>query len=124
MKVCNKCEEPKELNEFEAGRNTCKVCRNDYHREKRAKNPRQTKAYSVKQHYGITLEEYEGCMNTANCCEICGDKDRLCYDHNHTTGKFRGVLCHWCNSALGDFKDRKVNLEKAITYLSTRGSYG
>ncbi|MFN7883614.1 MAG: endonuclease domain-containing protein [bacterium] len=38
-------------------------------------------------------------------------------DHDHTTGKVRGVLCRVCNVALGGFKDSRLHLEKAIQYL-------
>jgi hypothetical protein len=42
----------------------------------------------------------------------------MCIDHCHTTGKVRGLLCHACNRALGNFGDNIANLEQAIIYLS------
>lgn len=121
---CNKCGEVKDIDQFENNRNTCRACRNEYHRQKRKNNPERTKEYRIKRMYGITLKEYENCMNTSDKCEICGDTNKLYYDHNHSSGEFRGVLCHWCNSALGDFKDSKSNLLKAVKYLEERGTYG
>jgi len=44
-------------------------------------------------------------------------------DHNHQTGKFRGILCLNCNSMLGMAKDDANVLLKAIEYVSERGSY-
>jgi len=41
-------------------------------------------------------------------------------DHDHETGKFRGMLCHHCNRGLGNFKDKIENLEKAIEYLKSK----
>ena len=38
-------------------------------------------------------------------------------DHNHVTGKFRGLLCGTCNTGLGKFKDSIYLLEKAVEYL-------
>jgi hypothetical protein len=42
---------------------------------------------------------------------------RLVYDHDHTTGMIRGVLCHRCNTALGWFKDDPTLISKALDYL-------
>lgn len=59
-------------------------------------------------------------------CEICGIKsDRaLHYDHNHTTGRFRGWLCGTCNKGLGLFRDSPDTLRRAVAYLTTRGHSG
>jgi len=38
-------------------------------------------------------------------------------DHNHTTGKVRGILCQQCNQAIGLFKDNIFIIEKAAEYL-------
>lgn len=50
-------------------------------------------------------------------CEICGDGGKLCLDHDHTTGRFRGWLCSWCNSALGHARDNPDTLRKLAEYL-------
>jgi len=52
-------------------------------------------------------------------CAICGRpesdfKRRLCMDHDHTTGEFRGWLCHDCNIAVGRLRD---NPWAAFCYL-------
>lgn len=54
-----------------------------------------------------------------DCCQICGSQDSLKLDHDHQTGKFRGVLCHHCNVGLGNFKDSSELLDKAKAYLLT-----
>lgn len=50
-------------------------------------------------------------------CQICGKKKRLCLDHDHNTGAFRGWLCHNCNLVLGNAYDDPTTLQKAIGYL-------
>ena len=50
-------------------------------------------------------------------CVICGDTGELVVDHDHTTGKVRGMLCNHCNRGLGHFKDSPMLLEFAAQYL-------
>lgn len=54
-------------------------------------------------------------------CAICGKKEteskKLVVDHNHKTGKVRGLLCHSCNTALGLVKEDIEILKKMIKYI-------
>ncbi len=55
-------------------------------------------------------------------CAICQRHDRtkqkrLSVDHDHTTNKIRALLCHHCNTGLGNFFDSPALLMKAIQYL-------
>lgn len=54
-------------------------------------------------------------------CEICGSDKKLCWDHSHETGLFRGILCSNCNTAIGLFKDDIQILRQAIKYLEKSG---
>lgn len=74
--------------------------------------------------YNISLEDYDKILESQNgLCAICrGTETRvsklyLSVDHNHTTGKVRGLLCYNCNVGLGNFKDDKESLMNAIKYL-------
>jgi hypothetical protein len=53
-------------------------------------------------------------------CEICGSKEKLCWDHSHQTGKFRGTLCSNCNSGIGMLMDDYNLVLKAYTYLKDK----
>ena len=81
--------------------------------------------HALKAKYGLTLEAYEKLLVAQNGrCAICGNsggrKDgsgRLHVDHNHRTGKVRGLLCGWCNTSIGRFDDRPDILPQTIEYL-------
>jgi hypothetical protein len=80
----------------------------------------------LKYMYGITLAEYINMFDKqgSRCmiCRVIFDSypetlTRPCIDHNHITGKIRGILCMLCNSGLGMFRDSADNLEKAAAYM-------
>jgi len=50
-------------------------------------------------------------------CVICGSEEKLVVDHDHRTGKIRGLLCNHCNRGLGHFRDDPTLLEFAAQYL-------
>jgi hypothetical protein len=53
-------------------------------------------------------------------CEICNQNKtgrRLHFDHCHRTGRFRGWLCHHCNTGLGAARDNPEILRRMIDYL-------
>ena len=55
-------------------------------------------------------------------CTICGVPEvelnrKLCMDHSHETGEFRGWICTSCNKGLGNFKDSEEILINALHYL-------
>ena len=70
----------------------------------------------------MTREDYEHLLASQDGrCAICGRKPspvrRLHVDHEHSSGRIRGLLCAACNPALGLFRDSEELLIKAITYL-------
>jgi hypothetical protein len=52
-------------------------------------------------------------------CEACKElfKKAACFDHDHSTGKFRGWLCNDCNLALGLLKDSRQRIQGLVGYL-------
>lgn len=78
----------------------------------------------LKWKFGITIEEYEIMLDAqGNRCAICGGYqvikgDNLYVDHDHITGRIRGLLCHYCNVGIGMLKDNPQILQNAIDYLS------
>src|SRR5262245_41793994 len=95
----------------------------------------QTKRYSLKKLYSMGLLEYQRLYdNQLGVCAICeqpetaigvhGEIRLLNVDHDHVTGKVRGLLCSNCNTALGLFRDEVRNLVSAIKYLLDHNKRG
>jgi len=75
--------------------------------------------------YGLTVEQYNEIFDQQRGeCAICGKHQTeltkgLAVDHNHETGKVRGLLCSYCNTAIGSFKESIGTMKKAIEYIKT-----
>ena len=86
----------------------------------RSKHSEQLKAYALKYHYGLALEQHKAMYLAQNgCCAVCGEPvsyDKVHTDHDHNTGRVRGLLCGGCNRAIAIFDNHEL-LEKAIQYL-------
>lgn len=85
----------------------------------RHKSTGRNRDASLLNKYGITLDTYNQLVKDQNdSCAICYEiPEKLFVDHDHSTGRIRGLLCMKCNSALGLFKDKQSNLVNAISYL-------
>lgn len=68
--------------------------------------------------YGLTDDDYRAMTEEAGGrCQICATECDLVVDHDHGTGEVRGLLCHWCNVALGFMRDDPARLLTAAAYL-------
>jgi hypothetical protein len=85
----------------------------------------RTWARSIHRNYGLTLAQFKQLHDTQNgCCAVCGEAfkatkkfNHLLVEHNHVTGKFRGLVCYHCNLALSKFHEDPVIIKAAIKYL-------
>lgn len=79
--------------------------------------------YRIRVTYGITVEDYDKIFDEqGGSCKICGKHQsqinrRLCIDHDHATGKVRGLLCNSCNKVLGHSFENITILNNCIKYL-------
>lgn len=105
----------------------CRPCTREYHKRY------QTDHYIRKRkarRFGITEAEYDKILDEQNgVCAICGDPSSpngtkpdgtqrsFAIDHDHETGKVRGLLCTRCNPMLGFAQDNREILLKAAEYL-------
>lgn len=92
----------------------------------RKAHPRKNDANARKSHlkvsYDLSIEEYDALLlQQDNVCAICKKKCKrfthLSVDHNHSTGKIRGLLCNDCNIAIGRMKEDPVILRAAADYI-------
>lgn len=87
-------------------------------------NPDKVKTLHLKKRYSLTLEQWNVMFSEQlGRCRICDIhqndlKMELAVDHDHTSGRIRGLLCVRCNRAIGLLEDRVDLLQKAINHLS------
>jgi hypothetical protein len=101
--------------QLRAYREANKEQRKAYDKAYNEANKDKNKANNIKRKYGLTPDEYKEL--TANGCEVCGALDRLCVDHDHTTGKVRGCLCSKCNQALGLLQEDLTTVKNLQKYM-------
>ncbi len=134
-KRCSTCGAFKTVNNFyinstmsDGYNHSCKKCQLDY-QNRRNKNPNRiikSRKHMLKNIYGITQQDYDRMHEQQNGkCAICGstyvgrrNAVNFAVDHDHKTGKIRGLLCGFCNKGLGHFKDNTEHLKSAISYLN------
>lgn len=82
-------------------------------------HPDRIRAAQRKYHYGVTTEQVATQLKKQKGrCAICRRKPQVFHvDHNHKTGRFRGMLCGPCNRGLGLFSDRLDVLQAATAYI-------
>lgn len=142
-KICSKCGLEKDLISFfkhkiskDGHTARCKECIKDYNkinaprikeRKKfwRDNNKEKLNSRSLFNRYKITQEQYNELYNRQNGrCSICnkeetnkhqnGNIKKLSVDHNHITGKIRGLLCWRCNLVLGKINE-DIDISTKIT---------
>lgn len=137
VKTCTKCKIEKSSDEFykrsEVSKDgkklykylqpSCKKCWKAKIQHKRDTIPGFQKNVDLKHNFGITLDDYNEMLKKQDYkCEVClrhesEFKRKLSVDHNHTTGKIRGLLCSLCNTALGKLKEDKEVINRLLNYI-------
>lgn len=94
-------------------------------------NPEKRKVYKQRERlkkFGLLIEEYDVLLTEqGGGCAACGrlqeDLSRkMAVDHDHATGKVRGLLCLGCNVTLGHAGDNPLLLRALADYLERTGS--
>jgi len=100
-----------------------------YQKAYREKNREALVAKDRQRKFGITHQEYAKLYQSqGGVCAICsqpetatrlGKVKSLAVDHDHKTGRVRGLLCSDCNTGIGKLKDDPKVLQSAIQYLKS-----
>lgn len=103
-----------------------------YGRAHRKANPEIYRDRQLRKDFGISSAEFDAALALqGGVCAICerperamrdGEPIHLAQDHDHATGKNRGILCGACNKAIGKFEDNPDFLRNAIVYLAKHGT--
>ncbi len=125
MKWCPDCGTVKSVDEFPRHRSArlgraayCKPCHSNRGNASRERHGGH-RNYHLKRRYGITAAEADAILaEQGGLCAICRTAPAAQVDHNHATGKVRGLLCFNCNGGLGQFRDDVNVMQSAIGYLS------
>jgi hypothetical protein len=130
--ICRRCGQDKVAGDFTWKTNgkiahgqKCKACFNEIndtpeYRERQRDN-------HLKRLYGLSAEEYDTFFREqGGVCAICkqesdttGKNSKLHVDHDHTTGKVRGLLCYRCNVAMGFLSEDTQRIYQILDYIST-----
>jgi hypothetical protein len=97
-------------------------CSNKCAKEYYQKNKERITEYVREKKYGINADEFNNLLEKQNgCCAICGKKYekrlRFSVEHDHISGKIRGITCHKCNIGIGMFEENVYTLKSAIEYI-------
>lgn len=78
--------------------------------------------------YGLTPQAFNDLLaSQGGVCASCkgsewgGKYGVPTVDHDHTTGSVRGILCHWCNAAVGYVRDDPKRADSVARYLREHG---
>jgi hypothetical protein len=92
------------------------------HRKYNSSNPEKVAAAKRKYKYGLSPEGYDALMKQqGSACAICKTPNWADYpphvDHDHKSGRVRGILCRCCNVAIGLIKDNPKTARTLADYL-------
>ena len=137
-KKCAACDLVKPVSEYytvtghpDRYRPYCKACHKAKRRANYEANGGVDAVYEqvLQREYGITLADYNAQLRRqAHRCAVCrrpettkskrtGKPRRLAVDHDHVTGRLRGLLCHRCNILVWALEDNHTTLHAIEAYI-------
>lgn len=145
IKTCSMCKEDKPLTSYRSRggkmkhllKSRCNDCLGSEYKRWSKANPETIREYRAKdkwtlkkrcKRHGISETEfwsiYEEQDGTCPVCDKAVEAEDSAIDHNHNTGKVRGILCKPCNRGIGLLGDNPKTMIRAAAYLQDKGYYG
>lgn len=123
-KYCPRCDQTLPIESFGKNRSTrdgltgyCKACHNTAGRQSKERNG-GAREYHLRRRYGIGQADVDAMLVAqGGLCAACRQDTPDHVDHDHRTGRVRGMLCFLCNQALGNVRDDVNRLQGLIDYL-------
>ena len=126
---CKECQNKVDRKNYKKNKDKIKKRKKELYNQNPQKYIKISRAINLKHRFGMTLDDYDRMVKEQNnLCAICNKSETsldnkrnkirdLSIDHDHKTGKVRGLLCNHCNHLLGNAKDDTDILLNAINYL-------
>lgn len=134
-RACTRCKIIKPIDQFRARTERphrrvswCKACIGEVSKQWGRDNPERLSQHQSRWKYGISPAQRAAMISAQNgACAICklplsAEPRARHIDHNHETGRIRGVLCHACNLALGLTRESLDTLRAMVAYLEDDAS--
>jgi len=100
------------------------IINKNYYNNHKKEIIKRHREYFLKSLYGLSITEFNNLLLTQNNrCAICKEPldlqnpHSVVIDHDHLTGKIRGILCNKCNLAIGLLRDNPEYTKRATEYL-------
>lgn len=124
-KICSRCKKTKSIDDFAKSKTKtlqayCRRCNTDYKRDWIKSNREEVKWNQIWTKYRLRQDDYEMLLERQDGrCVICSTIMTKPYvDHDHLTGRVRGLLCQQCNTLVGWIECNLHLLEDIRLYLA------
>lgn len=130
-RVCKRCNIYRPITHFPKNRlclygvePVCKACKRERRLAYIAEHPECVRRSDLKYHYGLTLSEFNAMLaEQQGKCAICEKPmEQVVVEHDHRTGRVRGLACNPCNWMLGHAREDPEILERGAAYLRAHGA--
>lgn len=111
-----------------ASREDQRAAQKRWRENNRERHAEQTRWAKIKSKYGLTKKAFLALLKSqGGRCAICrtkepGGRGAWHIDHDHATGKNRGLLCSGCNRGIGLMGDDPERLRAAADYIESHRS--